>query len=140
MSHYRGFHGGEYARSPQRVVRWTGPEVDASVILSIRSMFDAILSVEIVGVLADRIFETAVISVNGFRLPTLKSGHGSKLIALVPAPFLNRSSGIRLGLHVVETLVPGNGDPRKLGLRIADVVTETSLSPNHTRFTASPLV
>ena len=146
LSHWEGFHNSESLGALGRVARWTGPELDASVNLAIKSHCDTVVSVEVLETVASRIFETAVMSVNGVRLPTLKYENGRKLIALAPARFLAKKIGrIRLGLHVVETLAPepchdGTRDTRKLGLRIGDIVTETLLSRNDARPTASPFV
>lgn len=95
--------------------RWTGPETETSIIITLDRRYDTEIGLNVHGALDNEVYERAEIDIDGQPVPTLKWVRPRVLVALVPAAAHSRT---RVTLRVPRTILPGNKDPRHLGLQL----------------------
>ena len=120
-----GMYPREESSGPSR--RWTGPGTAASFILTLCRRYEAELCLHIHDALQSEIYEQAWLEIDGFALPTLKSGSDHRmLVAVIPAAPEAILDRVGCVLHVPRTMtpssiIPGNVDHRQLGLALGRV-------------------
>lgn len=131
-----GLHDPEQVGASGRYTRWTGPGPVSEMLLQLDRGYDHEIAIEVTGLTAGSLFETAVLRVDGKPVPTLKWSKelDRRLVALITRDTTARLRPTHLALQLTHTLPAGANDPvagdnRLLGLQLGPVRVRTALSP-----------